>query len=463
LYTGNRADAVLTQLAVHLIGCRIVFIPPELSASERVSFVRRSEAVAFVSDPAIENSAETARLVEPRLAFSLGPTGIGEDLLALAARMPAIRPEPCATSDEISTLFYTGGSTGRPKMVLHHHPYYDGLIYSGTARKAETPHPHRFLVCTPISHTSGHNYCLMALLAEGSVILLDQFEAAKVIAITQRESITSIFLVPPMLYELLDHPELPATGLPSLARLNYGGTPANPFRIQQALHRLGPVMRQVYGMTEVSVMTVLEPADHDESVPGRLTSCGRPLARLVEVSVRDEADAEVPVGEVGEVCARGPLVMAEYWKDPETTERTLRDGWMHTGDLGRFDAEGFLHLVDRINGVIITGRTSAGIHATNVYSQLLEDVLSRHPGIRSAAAVGLPDPTYGEGVHVACAADPAVPIDIAELKKRVVDELGEVYEPVSVALVDSLPVTAVGKIDKKAVRRMLESRGEQST
>lgn len=460
LFTGNLAEAVLAQLAVHLIGCRLVFVPPDVSMSERVAFVKRAETVAFVFDPAIEAGADTATQVQPRLVFSLGPAKVGDDLLALAARMPEVRPEPCVTADEVSTLFYTGGSTGRPKMVLHHHAYYEFLIPAADARKAEIARPHRFLICTPVSHTSGHVCSLMALLAEGSVVLLDRFDAAEVIATMRREDVTSIFLVPPMLYELLDHPDLPPAGFPSLVRIHYSGAPTNPIRIQQAIHRFGPVMRQIYGMTEVSTMTVLEPDQHDESVPERLSSCGQPLAPWVEVSVRDEAGEPVGTGRVGEVCARGPLVMAEYWKDPEMTAKTVRDGWMYSGDLGRFDDEGFLHLVDRVNGVIITGRSTVGIYAANVYSHLLEDVLTRQPGVRSAAAVGLPDDKYGESVHVICVADADVAIDVAELKKRVVQELGPLYEPLSVVMVDSMPLTPVGKIDKKALRRMLVSRSE---
>jgi fatty-acyl-CoA synthase len=299
----------------------------------------------------------------------------------------------------------------------------------------------------------------MTLLGEGTVILLDNFDAAEVIVTIQQEQATSMWLVPPMLYDLLDHPDLPAEGFPSLARLHYGGTPINPARLRQAIRQIGPVMRQAYGMTEVSTITVMEPDEHDESIPGRLSACGRPLAPLVEVSIRDQA-GEVAPGEVGEVCARGPLVMAEYWKDPEVTAESLRDGWMHTGDLGRFDDDGFLHLVDRVRDMIITGRVEAGIYATNVYSNLLEDVVTRQPGVRAAAAVGLPDPRYGESVHVVCAVDPGANVDMAELKRRVVDELGPVYEPQSVLLVAALPRTAMGKIDKKALRRMLAETGK---
>lgn len=453
VFAGNRAEAVLTQLAVHLIGSRLVFTPPELSPAEQVMFLRRAEISAYIYGSADHDAAQTAVEAGLRLVYSLGPAEIGADLLRLAERMPADMPSERAAAGDISTLFYTGGSTGRPKMVLHHHPYYDSPIYAGGRIKAEIPQPCRFLVCTPVSHTSGHVCFLMALFAEGTVILHEGFDPGKIIAAIQRERVTNIYLVPPMLNDLLDHPDLPAEGFPSLARVQYSGAPANPVRLQQAIHRFGPVMWQGYGMTEVATMAIMEPHEHDESIPGRLSACGRPLAPLVEVSVRDQA-REVSPGQVGEVCVRGPIVMAEYWKDPEATADAMRDGWMHTGDLGRFDEDGFLHIVDRVRDMIITGRAEAGIYATNVYSNLLEDVATSQPGVRAAAAVGLPDPRYGESVNLVCAANPGS-VDIAELKKRVIDELGPVYEPHSVLLVTTLPKTAAGKIDKKTLRRML--------
>lgn len=461
VFAGNRAEAVLTQLAVHLIGCRLVFAPAELSPAERGMFLKRAETRAYVFDPADHNAAQTAVQARPPLVYSLGPAEIGTDLLRLAAQMPASRPGDRAGICDISTLFYTGGSTGRPKMVLHRHSYYNGPLYAAERVKAKMPGPCRFLVCSTVSHTTGHVCLMMALLAEGTVILHEGFDPAQVIATIQRERVTSVCLFPAMLYDLLDHPDLPAEGFPSLARVYCGGGPINPVRLQEAIHRFGPVIRHAYAMTEVPTITVMEPHEFDASIPGRLTACGRPVGSLVEVSVRDQAGPVMP-GQVGEVCVRSPLVMAEYWKDPEATAEALRDGWMHTGDLGRFDEDGFLHLVDRIRDMIITGRVEAGIYAANVYSNLLEDVATRQPGVRAAAAVGMPDPRYGESVHLVATVDPGAGVDIAELKKRVTDELGPVYEPQTVLLVETLPTTAIGKIDKKALRRMLAEAKDDS-
>jgi fatty-acyl-CoA synthase len=220
------------------------------------------------------------------------------------------------------------------------------------------------------------------------------------------------------------------------------------------MERFGAVLRQTYGMTEVPVITLMEPADHATLSPDRLGACGKPLAGMVEVTVRDEG-AEVPTGEVGEVCVRGQLVMAEYWKDPEQTRTAMRQGWLHTGDLGRFDQDGYLYLVDRANDVIISGLTST---AHNVYSNLLEDVLARQPGVRMAAAVGLPDDVYGETVHAVCVAEAGMTVDTVELRKRVLDELGEHYVPKSIIFVESLPWTSIGKVDKKVLRSLVAER-----
>ena len=463
LFVGSRPESVLIQLAVHLAGCRLVFVAPEPAVPEQGAFLARAEADALVIDPGIERAVQLASLHGPRVVLTAGPGGsdtdpaLGEDLLALADAQPDEPLTDPAQQTDISTIFYTGGTTGRPKLVLHKHSYYFALIPASERRKAELPIPHRFLICTPASHTSGHIAAILTMLAGGTVLLMDAFDAGEAVAIMQREHATSLGVVPPMLGEILDHPTCPADGFPDLVRIHYGGAPTTPARIRQALERFGPVLRQAYGLTEIPVIAFLEPADHDPAVPGRLGSCGKPLPFLAdraEISLRDEKGEEVAQGEIGEVCVQGPLVMAEYLGDPELTAQALADGWLHTGDLGFFDGEGYLHLVDRLKDVIVTGQTS-----DNVFSVLLEDVLTKAPGVLGAAVVGLPDEAWGEAVHVACVVDGKTPVDPADLRKRAVEELGPLYEPKSITFVDALPWTAIGKIDKKAVREML-ARGQ---
>jgi fatty-acyl-CoA synthase len=450
MFTRNRAEAVLLQLATHHTGCRLVFVPPEPSIHELRAFMERAEVTCFIFDPTIELAVKLAEAYKPKMLFTLGPSDAGEDLLALCPQQSGTLDDPSEPSD-ISTLFYTGGTTGRPKMVLHKHSYYQALIIASGRRKAECPVPQRFLVCTLVNHTSGHISAILALMAEGTAILMDGFDAGEVIQTMHREHITSITVVPPMLYAILDHPSCPSTGFPDLVRLHYGGAPSTSSRIKQALDCFGPVLRQTYGLTEVPVVTLLESHEHDPSIPDRLSAVGKPMAgmgELAHVELRDDNGA-VAQGDVGEVCIRGPLVMTEYWKDPEATARVIVDGWFHTGDLGRWDGDGFLHLVDRKKDVIITG------FAHNVYSSLLEEVLTRHPGVLAAAAVGLPDDMVGETVHAVCVAAPGVPVDPAELGKMAAEVLGPDYEPKTITFVDALPWTAMGKIDKKALRARL--------
>jgi fatty-acyl-CoA synthase len=453
LLAGSRPESVLIQLAVHLAGCRLVFVAPEPALPEQGGFLQRSEATALVIDPGDSRAVELARVHGPKVVLTAGPADLGEDLLALADAQPDEPLADPAQAADVSTIFYTGGTTGRPKLVLHRHSYYFALVPASERRKAEIPHPHRFLVCTPASHTSGHISSILSLLAGGTVLLTDAFDAGEAIAVMQREHVTSLGIVPPMMGEILDHPAFPEGGFPDLVRIHYGGAPTTPARIRQALDRFGPVLRQAYGLTEIPVIAFLEPPEHDPEIPGRLGSCGKPLPFLAdraEISLRDAQGREVPQGEVGEVCVQGPLVMSEYWNDPELTAEAMADGWLHTGDLGFFDGEGFLHLVDRLKDVIVTGQTS-----DNVFSVLLEDVLTKVPGVLNAAVVGLPDAAWGEAVHVACVLDGRTPVDVADLRKRAVEELGPLYEPKSVVFVDALPWTAVGKIDKKAVRELL--------
>ncbi len=308
LFTTNRVEAVLLQLAIHLAGARLSFIPPEPALSEQRGFLERAEVSAFIFDPAISRAAELSRLVEPRVVLTLGAADQGEDLFALMDKQPGTMTGRAGRED-VATLFYTGGTTGRPKMVLHPHSYYGALVMASARRKAECPTPQRFLVCTLVNHSSGHISAILALLAEGTAVLLDGFDAAQVIATIHREKITSVMLVPPMLSEVLDHPSFPEGGFPDLIRVHYGGAPTTSARIRQALERFGPVLRQTYGLTEVPVVTLFEPLDHDDSVPGRLNAVGKPLAgvgELGEISLRDER-GEVEPGGIGAAWPRRSL------------------------------------------------------------------------------------------------------------------------------------------------------------
>ena len=282
----------------------------------------------------------------------------------------------------------------------------------------------------------------------------DLDKAVPALSTMERERVTTVVTVTPMMYELLDHPGWPADGFPELKTLYYTGAGAAPSRLMQAIERFGPVLHQIYGATEYGVATALTPEEHDLARPESLTGCGRPAADI-EIELRDEDGKPVPVGQVGEVYVRSPTVMDGYWNDAKRTAEVLdADGWFRSGDLARQDEDGYLYLVDRVRDIIVTGQT-----ADNVYSRLLDDFLISLPDVKDAATVGLPGEDNRETVHVVLVpSDPAV-WDFGQLTRQITDALGELYAPASYSIAESIPRTPVGKSDKKALRRaLLETR-----
>ena len=443
----NRPEAVFLQLAVHLIGCRLIFVPPEPGKDELIAYVRQADPQALVFDPGVSSLALALAGQFPLpVVLSFGPAPIGTDLLELMTSAPAVLPDVTGTQDDIVTVFYTGGTTGWPKLVTHRHRYYDNLVFVASRRRMDSTESARVLICTLVTHPSGHVSAMAFLLAGATIMPVKAFDAAEVLALIGQEAVTGLVLVPPMLYDLLDDPALPQRRFPALTRIHYSGAPTAPARLRQAIERFGPIMRQTYGLTEVPVITILEPHEHDAARPQTLRSSGRPMPGT-EIEIRDEHGVQVPAGQVGEVRVRSASVMTEYWDDQARTREALHDGWLQTGDLGYLDESGALYLVDRSKDVIITGPVS-----DNVYSRLLDDFLVTLAGVRHAAAVGAPDDRYGEAVHVFVVPEPGARLDPGELKKQVVEELGESYEPRHIIFVEALPWTAMGKIDKKALR-----------
>jgi fatty-acyl-CoA synthase len=207
----------------------------------------------------------------------------------------------------------------------------------------------------------------------------------------------------------------------------------------------GPVFVQLYGQTEApQCITSLRKIDHDLGNPRRLGSCGRPNP-LVEVKLLDSDLREVAVGEPGEICVRGPQVMDGYWKRPEATEETLRGGWLHTGDVAVKDADGYLYIVDRTKDMIISG-------GFNIYPREVEDALMAHHAVASAAVIGIPDEKWGEAVKAFVVLKPGANNSAAELQAHVKEKRGAPWSPKSIDFVDAIPVTGLGKIDRKLLR-----------
>ena len=269
--------------------------------------------------------------------------------------------------------------------------------------------------------------------------------AGEVLTAIERNRITTMMLVPSMIYALLDHPRFASTDLSSLRTVFYGASAISPARLREAIQKMGPIFVQFYGQTEaVMTVCVLRKEEHLVDDEARLASCGRPVP-WVRVALLDDDGNQVPQGTPGELCVRGPLVMKGYWNKPQETVDAFEHGWLHTGDVARADKDGFLTIVDRKKDMIVTG-------GFNVFPREIEDVLSTHPSVAAAAVVGVPDEKWGEAVKAVVVARPGQTVDVQALVALVKDRKGSHYAPKSIDIVDSIPVSPLGKPDKKALR-----------
>ena len=453
--SGNRPEAILLQRAAHLIGCRTVWVAGYAPVREQLDYLERSDAGFLVYDTAryLDLGARLADGGWSGTVLCLGPGGRGPDLLADApGGEPDRLPLPGAKPD---SLFFTSGTTGRAKLVQHEQRFFLALLAIGHAWLASGAPTLKHLAQTGFAHVSGQMTNLLMLFTGSTLVLAEGLEIPDLLRVIAEERVSSTLLTPVQLYELLDHPALDGADLSSLLLLNIGGGAPSADRVREAAERLGPVLRLVYGLSEAAFVTEYRGVLPDPAHPERLSSCGVVFADA-RVEIRDQDGKPCPTGEVGEVWATGSLVMSGYWGEPELTRQTLVDGWLRTGDLGRLDADGYLYLVDRLKDMIVTGRGAA-----NVFSKPVEDVLASHPLVRAAAVVGVPDPALGEAVHAYVVAAAGARPDPEELRALVSGELREYSAPTVVEFVDALPLTAMGKVDKKALRARSAAEAER--
>jgi fatty-acyl-CoA synthase len=284
------------------------------------------------------------------------------------------------------------------------------------------------------------------MLRGGYARLVQGFEPEVYGRVVQDERITATFLVPTLIYALIDNVDLRRRlDLSSLDMIVYGAAPMSPDRLREAMAIFGRVFVQLYGQTEVpQIITTMRKIDHDESRPERLGSCGR-ANPMLDVKLFDAEMREVGIGVPGEICARGSLVMDGYWKRPEATAEAFRGGWLHTGDVAVKDADGFYYIVDRTKDMIISG-------GFNIYPREVEDALMSHPAVASAAVIGIPDDKWGEAVKGFVVLKQGAAVDAAQLQAHVKERRGAPWSPKTIDVVAAIPVTGLGKIDRKALR-----------
>jgi fatty-acyl-CoA synthase/long-chain acyl-CoA synthetase len=343
--------------------------------------------------------------------------------------------------------FYTGGTTGDPKGVIHSQDNFLTCMYSHLMELDITSRD-TLLLMTPLPHSAGA-MLWAALLAGSKTVVRDGFNPRQALSDIE-DGVTWTFLVPTMIYTVLDHPDLEETDTSSLETLVYGAAPMTPARLREGIEAFGHVFIQFYGQTEVpNVITVLDKEDHRIALESgnehRLSSAGQPTL-MADVKINDpDGDGRKPRGEEGEIMATAPYVLNEYWEQPEKTEETVENGWVHTGDIGKRDEDGFVYLLDRKSNMIISG-------GMNVYSTEVEEALAAHPKINQVAVIGVPDEKWGEAVTAIIVPTEGDAVDKTNIKNFADDELADYKKPKDIEFVDELPKTPYGKIDKKALR-----------
>jgi fatty-acyl-CoA synthase len=441
--SGNSPEVWMIQAAICLSGAMYTGLHPLGSVDDHVQLCEDAEVDILIVHPKFaEVGAQiAARAGTVKHLLTLGTAEVGEDILALCRN---VLPEPLTRGDaeeeDIAWLQYTGGTTGRPKAAMISHRAMVQQVFSVTA-SWRLPLGPRTLIATPITH-AGVLPILPTLLRGGTVVLQAGFNAEEWLAAVAAHRINYVFTIPTVLYALLDHGGLDRFDLSSLETVVYGASPMSPSRIDEAQQAFGPTLLQGYGQTEcVGMATSLMPSEHDSE---NRTSCGRAVAGSV-VEVLDEDGQPVPDGTVGELCVRSRAVMSGYWKRPAETDEVLRDGWLRTGDMAFRSDTGFFHIVDRKKDMVISG-------GFNVYPREIEDVLADDPSVSMAAVIGIPDPKWGEAVKAFVVPRPGATPDPAALIASVKQRKGPHYAPKSIEVVDELPLTRVGKVDKKVLR-----------
>jgi long-chain acyl-CoA synthetase len=357
---------------------------------------------------------------------------------------------------DLAWLFYTSGTTGNPKgAMLSHRSLWD-MVLTYFVDIDDVPANGHAVHAAPMSHGSG--FYGLPHLARGAAQVVPEsghFEPAEICALIESLPEVSMFAAPTMVKRLVDHPDDRDTA--NLRTITYGGGPMYVADAQKAFARLGPKLVQIYGQGESPMtITVLPRGDiADTGHPryeARLASVGYAQS-VCEVRVADADDNTLPAGEVGEVLVRGDVVMEGYWNKPDETTAALRGGWLHTGDMGAFDEDGYLTLKDRSKDLIISG-------GSNIYPREIEEVLLRHPDVAEVAVVGRPHPEWGEEVVAFVAPVEGREVDIEALDRLCLDNIARFKRPKQWRVAASLPKNNYGKIVKRELRGWLEGEGD---
>ncbi|MFB8006513.1 long-chain fatty acid--CoA ligase [Nocardia sp. NPDC056000] len=345
---------------------------------------------------------------------------------------------------DLAGVFYTGGTTGFPKGVMLSHANLTASALGGVASGYLFSPGVRFLHAAPMFHLADLAGWYATVMLGGTHVMIPAFDPVATLHAIERHGVTASLLVPVMIQLLVDHPATAEHDLSSVRHVMYGASPISAAVLERAMKAFSAAgFVQAYGMTELSpIATLLSPQDH---LDGRLRSAGRAMPHS-EVRILDADGVEVPRGTVGEIVVGGGHVMLGYWNRPEDTAAAVRDGWMHTGDGGYMDEDGYVYVVDRLKDMIVTG-------GENVYSAEVENALAAHPAVAACAVIGVPDQEWGERVHAVIVCQPGQQVTAEQIREHAKTLIAGYKAPRSIEVVDALPVSGAGKILKRELRK----------
>ncbi len=450
------------ELLVAMWKAGIIMVPLNTrdSAQHNIAIIQDSGATALVFGYEFTRQAQEIRRRLPQVTCFIrhggkgSPDGFWLDYESLLDRAPAHEPDLDMPEDALCRISYTSGTTGAPRGVMM--SYRNRLaqianVFMNADRLISQDDV--LMHVAPLTHAAGY-YAIPFFLKGARHVVLDKFDTTVVLQTIERERVTCTLLVPTMIVMLMQDKALERTDLSSLKRIFYGTAPMPLDKLHRALEVFGPILRQNYGLTEsVQPLACLTAPEHvvgaDEREARRLRSTGK-RAIGTEIRIVDDQDQDLPQGEIGEILLRGPHISVGYHNLPEETAQTYRGGWLHTGDLGRFDEDGYLYIVDRKKDMIISG-------GFNIYSREVEIHLDSHPAVLESAVVGLPDEKWGE-VCTACVVlrEGAAPPTPSELVEHCIAEgLPKYKTPKRVVFLESLPKNENNKVIKKKLKEAI--------
>ncbi len=448
----NGNEVLETYLALMKLGAVIVPLNVRLAPGELQYIIEHSGSSSIILSDEFESPIREIKdgLQNVKQYFMSGGD-VQEDMIPLEEiyhNEPDRDPSEALDEKDTACILYTAGTTGRPKgVLLSHRNCVWGAV--NIAFNVNLEPEYRVLLVFPLYHAAAFIILIGNLFLGCTNVILKTFDPRRVMELIGEEKINRMTFPPTVWNFILQLPDLGKYDTLSVRAIS-SGAESMPLETKKKLLDLFPngALGETYGMTESSAtITTLDPKD----VMRKMASVGKPFVN-VEIRLVDEVGNAVPVGEVGEILARGPNIMEGYYKEPEATARTLKDGWLYTGDLGKLDAEGFLYIVDRKKDMIITG-------GENIFPREIEEVLYAHPKILEAAVIGLPDPDWGEKVHAVIALKEGENLTGQEVIDYCKSRIAGFKKPKSVEFVEKLPRSAAGKVLKRILRKRNYSGG----